>query len=151
MAMNRPGTLDPALMRPGRLDRKVEFSLPDLDGRTNIFKMHARSMSVEKGIRYELLTRVCPHSTGAKIRSVHRDRHVHHQGQEKGKQNGLLKNRNINLYVGCYEKDFLDAVHKLIKSLAKLEFCSARVESWTGRGSLPQEGLRKRTQAVRSS
>ena len=50
MAMNRPGTLDPALMRPGRLDRKVEFSLPDLDGRTNIFKMHARSMSVEKGI-----------------------------------------------------------------------------------------------------
>ena len=35
-------TLDPALMRPGRLDRKVEFSLPDLDGRTNIFLIHAR-------------------------------------------------------------------------------------------------------------
>merc|ERR1711928_72288 len=48
MATNRPDTLDPALMRPGRLDRKVEFSLPDLDGRTNIFKIHARSMSVER-------------------------------------------------------------------------------------------------------
>ena len=34
MATNRPDTLDPALMRPGRLDRKVEFNLPDLDGRT---------------------------------------------------------------------------------------------------------------------
>ena len=44
MATNRPDTLDPALMRPGRLDRKVEFSLPDLEGRTNIFKIHARSM-----------------------------------------------------------------------------------------------------------
>ena len=54
MATNRPDTLDPALMRPGRLDRKVEFSLPDLDGRTNIFKIHARSMSVEKDIRYHL-------------------------------------------------------------------------------------------------
>ena len=55
MATNRPDTLDPALMRPGRLDRKVEFSLPDLDGRTNIFKIHARSMSVEKDIRYLLV------------------------------------------------------------------------------------------------
>ena len=70
MATNRPDTLDPALMRPGRLDRKVEFSLPDLEGRTNIFKIHARSMSVEKDIRYELLARLCPNSTGAEIRSV---------------------------------------------------------------------------------
>ena len=35
---------DPALLRPGRLDRKVEFGLPDLEGRANIFKIHARSM-----------------------------------------------------------------------------------------------------------
>ncbi|BHF72729.1 26S protease regulatory subunit 7 [Sparganum proliferum] len=70
MATNRPDTLDPALVRPGRLDRKVEFGLPDLEGRTHIFKIHARSMSVEKDIRYELLARLCPNSTGAEIRSV---------------------------------------------------------------------------------
>lgn len=67
MATNRPDTLDPALVRPGRLDRKVEFSLPDLEGRTHIFKIHGRSMSVEKDIRYELLARLCPNSTGESI------------------------------------------------------------------------------------
>jgi len=51
MATNRPDTLDPALMRPGRLDRKVEFGLPDLAGRTTIFSIHARHMSMEKNVR----------------------------------------------------------------------------------------------------
>jgi len=41
MATNRPDTLDPALMRPGRLDRKVEFGLPDLESRTQIFQVIA--------------------------------------------------------------------------------------------------------------
>ena len=50
MATNRPDTLDPALMRPGRMDRKVEFGLPDLLGRTSIFKIHARTMSMDKVI-----------------------------------------------------------------------------------------------------
>ena len=70
MATNRPDTLDPALLRPGRLDRKVEFGLPDLEGRSNIFKIHARSMSVERDIRYELLARLCPNSTGKHPKST---------------------------------------------------------------------------------
>jgi len=43
MATNRPDTLDPALLRPGRLDRKIEVGLPDLEGRAQVFKIHARS------------------------------------------------------------------------------------------------------------
>ncbi len=66
----RPDTLDPALMRPGRLDRKVEFGLPDLEGRAHILKIHSRSMSVERDIRYELIARLCPNATGAEMRSV---------------------------------------------------------------------------------
>ena len=39
---SRPDTLDPALLRPGRLDRRVEFSLPDNEGRAHILRIHAR-------------------------------------------------------------------------------------------------------------
>ena len=44
MATNRPDTLDPAILRPGRLDRKVEFGLPDLESRAQIFRIHTRTM-----------------------------------------------------------------------------------------------------------
>ena len=64
LAKFRPDTLDPALLRPGRLDRKVEFSLPDLESRTQIFKIHTRTMNCERDIRFELLARLCPNSTG---------------------------------------------------------------------------------------
>lgn len=73
MATNRPDTLDPALLRPGRLDRKVEFGLPDLEGRTQIFKIHTRTMNCERDIRFELLARLCPNSTG-KCREFLHDR-----------------------------------------------------------------------------
>ncbi|XP_064412889.1 26S proteasome regulatory subunit 7-like [Latimeria chalumnae] len=104
MATNRPDTLDPALMRPGRLDRKIEFSLPDLKGRTSIFEIHARSMSVDRAIRFELLARLCPNSTGAEIRSVCTEAGMF----------AIRAHRKI-----ATEKDFLEAVNKVIKSYAK--------------------------------
>lgn len=70
MATNRPDTLDPALLRPGRIDRRVEFGLPDNEGRAHILRIHARSMSVERGIRFDLIARLCPNATGAELRSV---------------------------------------------------------------------------------
>merc|ERR1712048_2431 len=104
MATNRPDTPDPALMRPGRLDRKVEFGLPDLEGRVQIFKIHARSMSVEKDIRYELLARLCPNSTGAEIRSVCTEAGMF----------AIRERRKV-----ATEKDFLNAINKVIKAYAK--------------------------------
>ncbi len=104
MATNRPDTLDPALMRPGRLDRKIEFSLPDLEGRTHIFKIHGRSMSVERDIRFELLGRLCPNSTGADIRSVCTEAGMF----------AIRARRKL-----ATEKDFLNAIQKVIKQYAK--------------------------------
>lgn len=76
MATNRPDTLDPALMRPGRMDRKVEFGLPDLEGRAHIFKIHAAKMSVEKDIRFELLARLCTNNTGTHLTHMYREMSV---------------------------------------------------------------------------
>jgi len=104
MATNRPDTLDPALMRPGRLDRKVEFGLPDLEGRTHIFKIHTKSMSVDRDIRYELLARLCPNSTGAEIRSVCTEAGMF----------AIRARRKL-----ATEKDFLEAINKVIKANAK--------------------------------
>mmetsp|Transcript_15284 Transcript_15284/g.46189 ORF Transcript_15284/g.46189 Transcript_15284/m.46189 type:complete len:426 (-) Transcript_15284:463-1740(-) len=101
MATNRPDTLDPALLRPGRLDRKVEFGLPDLESRTQIFQIHTRTMNVERDIRFELLARLCPNATGADIRSVCTEA-------------GMYAIRSRRKTVS--EKDFLDAVDKVIRS-----------------------------------
>jgi len=104
MATNRPDTLDPALLRPGRLDRKVEFSLPEVEGRVQIFKIHTKTMAVEKGIRWELLARLCPSTTGAELRSV---------CTEAGMYAIRARRKTIN------EKDFLDAVQKVVKGFKK--------------------------------
>jgi 26S proteasome regulatory subunit T1 len=104
MATNRPDVLDPALIRPGRLDRRIEFSLPDLEGRTSIFKIHVSSMSVEREVRFELLARLCPNATGAEIRSVCTEAGMF----------AIRARRKI-----ATEKDFLEAIQKVIKSYAK--------------------------------
>lgn len=104
MATNRPDTLDPALTRPGRLDRKIEFGLPDLAGRAHIFKIHSKTMSVEKDIRWDLLARLCPNSTGAEIRSVCTEAGMY----------AIRARRKM-----ATEKDFLEAVNKVIKAYAK--------------------------------
>lgn len=104
MATNRPDTLDPALLRPGRLDRKIEFGLPDLEGRVHVFKIHARTMSMDKDIRFELIARLCPKTTGADIRSV---------CTEAGMFAIRARRKSIS------EKDLLDAVDKVIKGYSK--------------------------------
>ncbi|CBK21168.2 uncharacterized protein [Blastocystis hominis] len=109
MATNRPDTLDPALKRPGRLDRKVEFALPDLEGRTEIFKIHARPMTCERGIRFELLARLCPNTTGAEIRSVCTEA-------------GMFAIRARRKAVT--EDDFLKAIDKVIKGYQKFSSTS---------------------------
>jgi 26S proteasome regulatory subunit T1 len=104
MATNRPDTLDPALLRPGRLDRKVEFGLPDLEGRAHILTIHSKTMNVDRDIRYELIARLCPNTTGAELRSV---------CTEAGMFAIRARKKSIS------ESDFLEAVNKVIKGYSK--------------------------------
>jgi 26S proteasome regulatory subunit T1 len=104
MATNRPDTLDPALVRPGRIDRQIEFSLPDLEGRTQILKIFGRTIVFDPEVRMELIARLCPNSTGADLRSVCTEA-------------GMFAIRDRRRKVT--EKDLLDAIEKVIKGYAK--------------------------------
>jgi 26S proteasome regulatory subunit T1 len=104
MATNRPDTIDPALMRPGRLDRKIEFGLPDLEGRVRILKIHSKKIKYDESLRFELLARLCPNCTGADLRSICTEA-------------GMFAIRHGNQYVT--EKDFLNAINKVVKTYAR--------------------------------
>lgn len=69
-ATNRPETLDPALLRPGRFDRQVPVELPDLQGRIAIFKVHTKNYKMEPNIDYHLLARATAGASGAEIANI---------------------------------------------------------------------------------
>lgn len=70
MATNRPDTLDPALLRPGRLDRKIEIPLPNEAGRLEIFKIHIQNVQKRGDIDYESLVKMSDGFNGADVRNV---------------------------------------------------------------------------------
>ena len=70
MATNRPDTLDPALLRPGRLDRKIEIPLPSEQGRLEILKIHAGGVQTEGEIDFESVVKMSDGFNGADLRNV---------------------------------------------------------------------------------
>lgn len=70
MATNRPDTLDPALMRPGRLDRKIRIDLPNEQGRLDILKIHANPITKHGDIDYEAVVKLSDGFNGADLRNV---------------------------------------------------------------------------------
>jgi 26S proteasome regulatory subunit T5 len=70
-ATNRPDILDPALLRSGRLDRKIEFPLPDEEGRANILRIHSNKMNVNlESVNFEELARSTDDFNGAMLKAV---------------------------------------------------------------------------------
>ena len=70
MATNRPDVLDPALLRPGRLDRKIEIPLPNESGRVDILKIHSKPMTKKGEIEYESLGKITDGFNDADLRNV---------------------------------------------------------------------------------
>jgi 26S proteasome regulatory subunit T1 len=83
---------------------QVEFGLPDLEGRTHILKIHTKAMNVDRDIRFEVIARLCPNTTGAELRSV---------CTEAGMYAIRARKKSIS------EKDFMDSVNKVIKGYQK--------------------------------
>ena len=69
-ATNRPDSLDPALLRPGRFDRRVPVELPDLKGREEILKVHARKVRVDMSIDYSIIARMASGASGAELANI---------------------------------------------------------------------------------
>ncbi len=69
-ATNRPESLDPALTRPGRFDRRVPVELPDLEGREEILKVHARKVKVADNVDYHTIARMAAGASGAELANI---------------------------------------------------------------------------------
>lgn len=70
MATNRIDILDPALLRPGRIDRKVEFPHPGMDARADILKIHSKKMNLIRGIDMKKIAEMMPGASGAETKAV---------------------------------------------------------------------------------
>ena len=104
-ATNRPDILDPALLRPGRLDRKVEIPLPNETARLDILKIHAKPISKYGEIDFDALAKLTEDFNGADLRNVCTEA-------------GMFAIRGDRDYV--IEEDFMKAARK-IKETKKLE------------------------------
>ena len=69
-ATNRPESLDPALLRPGRFDRRIPVELPDLKGREEILKVHARKIKIADSVRFDEIAKAAAGASGAELANV---------------------------------------------------------------------------------
>ena len=69
-ATNRPDSLDPALTRPGRFDRRVPVELPDLDGREKILKVHAKKVKLAEDVDFRTIARMASGASGAELANI---------------------------------------------------------------------------------
>ena len=105
MATNRPDVLDAALLRPGRLDRKIEISLPNESGRADIMKIHSKPMTKKGIIDFEAIAKLSDGFNGADLRNICTEA-------------GMFAIRQMREYV--IQEDFMKATRK-IKECKALE------------------------------
>ena len=69
-ATNRPDSLDPALLRPGRFDRRIPVELPDIQGREEILKVHAKKIKIADTVRFDEIAKAAAGASGAELASI---------------------------------------------------------------------------------
>ena len=69
-ATNRPDSLDPALLRPGRFDRRITVELPDLQGREEILKVHAKKIKIADSVRFDEIAKAAVGASGAELANI---------------------------------------------------------------------------------
>ncbi|MDO4960783.1 MAG: ATP-dependent zinc metalloprotease FtsH [Eubacteriales bacterium] len=115
-ATNQPDTLDPALLRPGRFDRRVPVELPDMQGRVDILKVHAAKVKMVGNINFEEIAKACPGASGAELANMINEAALRavKAGREKVNQQDLEE--SIEVVMAGYKKknQVLTSKEKLI-------------------------------------
>lgn len=140
-ATNRPESLDPALLRPGRFDRRIPAELPDLNGREAILKVHAKKIKTEENIDYNAIARATAGASGAELaniineaalRAVRNDRKLVNQSDlEESVEVVIAGYQRKNAVISQKEKELI-AYHEIGHALvAAMQKASAPVHKIT--------------------
>ena len=103
-ATNRPEVLDPALTRPGRFDRRVPVELPDLKGREEILRVHAKKIKTEPGIDYSHIARMASGASGAELANIVNEAALHAIRADRKAASQEDMEESIEVVIAGYQK-----------------------------------------------
>ena len=103
-ATNRPESLDPALLRPGRFDRRIPVELPDLNGRIEILKVHAKKVKLDGNIDYAAIAKTAAGASGAELANIVNEAALRavRSGRSAAKQEDFME--SVETVIAGYQK-----------------------------------------------
>lgn len=126
-ATNRPESLDPALLRPGRFDRRIPVELPDLAGREAILRVHAKKVKIESAIDFNAIARATAGASGAELANIINEAALHavRSGHKQVMQNDLEE--SVEVVIAGYQRKNAVISHKEKEIIAYHEIGHALV------------------------
>ncbi|MDX9827384.1 MAG: ATP-dependent zinc metalloprotease FtsH [Spirochaetia bacterium] len=103
-ATNRPETLDKALLRPGRFDRRIPVELPDLAGREAILKVHAKKVKVGEGVDFNGIARATSGASGADLANIINEAALHAVKMERNEINQSDLEESVEVVIAGYQR-----------------------------------------------
>lgn len=103
-ATNRPESLDPALLRPGRFDRRIPVELPDLQGRIDILKVHAQKIKIAPNVDFQAIARTAAGASGAELANIVNEAALRavRNGRKSATQEDMME--SVEVVIAGYQK-----------------------------------------------
>jgi len=103
-ATNRPESLDPALLRPGRFDRRIPVELPDLKGRIDILKVHAKKIKISENVDFDVIAKTASGASGAQLANIVNEAALKavREGRRVVQQDDLME--SVEVVIAGYQK-----------------------------------------------
>ena len=103
-ATNRPESLDPALLRPGRFDRRIPVELPDLKGRVDILRVHAKKIKISENVDFDIITKTASGASGAQLANIVNEAALKavREGRRVVQQDDLME--SVEVVIAGYQK-----------------------------------------------